>query len=53
MFNLDEGATHHTHSNGVESMGTPSDVTTVHPPTPPINTNAPSTDIDMADNPES
>lgn len=41
----------HTHSCGVLSMGTPSDVSTAQPPTPPTSTSAPSIVTDNADIP--
>lgn len=47
-----EGVIAQTHSCGVLSIGTPSEVSTAQPPTPPTNTNAPNIDTDNADIPE-
>ncbi|CAH2215535.1 jg24693, partial [Pararge aegeria aegeria] len=50
-FRVFDGAIDQTHSSGVVKIETPSEVSTVQPPTPPTKTSAPSIEIDTADKP--
>lgn len=48
QFDNGEGAIAHTHSWGVVIIGTPSEVSTAHPPSPPTNTKESRTDTERA-----